>query len=63
MRARAFHILDPKGIVEMFLIFIEERGGAELIPPSFDNSEVNIFRLIVWDTFPLQSSFCLDNPY
>ncbi|XP_058184829.1 uncharacterized protein LOC131302292 [Rhododendron vialii] len=46
MRARAFHILDPKGIVEMFLIFVEERGGAELIPPSFDNSEDNMSRLM-----------------
>ncbi|KAI8534028.1 hypothetical protein RHMOL_Rhmol10G0056500 [Rhododendron molle] len=46
MRARAFHILDPKGIVEMFLIFIEERGGTELIPPSFDNSEDNMSRLM-----------------
>lgn len=26
MRVRAFHIMDPKGILEMFLIFHEERG-------------------------------------
>ncbi|KAI4352528.1 hypothetical protein L6164_006768 [Bauhinia variegata] len=26
MRARAFHILDPKGIIEMLLIFLEERS-------------------------------------
>ncbi|XP_059640990.1 uncharacterized protein LOC132283111 [Cornus florida] len=39
MRARAFHIMDPKGVLEMLLIFLEERGGAVLIPPSLDNSK------------------------
>ncbi|KAH7660734.1 Lipocalins domain-containing protein [Dioscorea alata] len=27
MRTRAFHIMDPKGVLEMLLIFLEERGG------------------------------------
>lgn len=27
MRARAFHILDPHGVLEMILIFLEERGN------------------------------------
>lgn len=26
-RARAFHIMDPKGVLEMLLIFFEERGN------------------------------------
>ncbi|XP_028096632.1 uncharacterized protein LOC114296534 isoform X2 [Camellia sinensis] len=46
MRARAFHILDPKGIVEMLLIFLEERGCGVLIPPSLDNSTDNTNRII-----------------
>ncbi|KAL6960805.1 hypothetical protein U1Q18_038568 [Sarracenia purpurea var. burkii] len=37
MRARAYHILDPKGIIEMFLIFLEERGGVVLTFPSYEN--------------------------
>lgn len=45
-RARAFHILDPKGFVEMLLIFLEERGGAEFSPPSFDNSKDSRDRLM-----------------
>ncbi|CAL5367739.1 unnamed protein product [Camellia sinensis] len=46
MRARAFHILDPKGIVEMLLIFLEERGCGVLIPPSLDNSTDNTNRIV-----------------
>lgn len=38
MRARAFHIIDPKGIIEMLLIFLEERGDGVLFPPSLDNT-------------------------
>lgn len=41
MRVRAFHIMDPKGIVEMLLIFLEERGDGVLLPPSLDNNMVN----------------------
>lgn len=40
MRVRAFHIMDPKGIPEMLLVFLEERGGRELTPPAFDKSKV-----------------------
>lgn len=40
MRARAFHIMDPKGIIEMILIFLEERGGEVLIAPSLNDSKV-----------------------
>ncbi|OIT20714.1 PREDICTED: uncharacterized protein LOC109219811 [Nicotiana attenuata] len=36
-RVRAFHIMDPKGILEMLLVFLEERGNGEVIPPSLDN--------------------------
>ncbi|KAG0474041.1 hypothetical protein HPP92_015898 [Vanilla planifolia] len=28
MRVRAFHVMDPKGILEMLLIFVEQRGDA-----------------------------------
>lgn len=28
MRARAFHIMDPKGVLDMLLIFLEQRGDA-----------------------------------
>ncbi|KAA8530402.1 hypothetical protein F0562_005111 [Nyssa sinensis] len=45
MRARAFHIMDPKGIIEMLLIFLEERGGGGVIPP-LDNSKDNANRII-----------------
>lgn len=37
MRVRAFQIMDPKGVSEMLLIFLEERGDAVLLPPSLDN--------------------------
>ncbi|GFS32463.1 glutamate NMDA receptor subunit epsilon-1, putative [Actinidia rufa] len=46
MRARAFHIMDPKGITEMLLIFLEERGGAVHIPSSFDSSKDNTNMLV-----------------
>lgn len=43
MRARAFHILDPKGILEMLLIFLEERGDGLI--PSLDDSKENRNRI------------------
>lgn len=46
MRARAFHIMDPKGIIEMILIFLEERGGEVLIAPSLDDSKDNADRIM-----------------
>lgn len=36
-RIRAFHIIDPKGIVEMLLIFLEERGSGVSTHPLLDN--------------------------
>lgn len=39
VRLRAFHIMDQRGVVQMFLIFLEERAGDPLSPPSFSNSE------------------------
>ncbi|XP_021721447.1 uncharacterized protein LOC110689004 [Chenopodium quinoa] len=38
MRARAFHIMDPKGILEMLLIFLEERGSIVDAPPSLEDN-------------------------
>ncbi|XP_061358104.1 uncharacterized protein LOC133302355 [Gastrolobium bilobum] len=36
MRARAFHILEPKGTVDMLIIFLEERSDGS--PPLLDSS-------------------------
>ncbi|CAI9109762.1 OLC1v1009657C1 [Oldenlandia corymbosa var. corymbosa] len=44
-RVRAFHILDPKGILEMLLVFLEERGGTSLVSPTFNDSQDDINRL------------------
>ncbi|XP_057768697.1 uncharacterized protein LOC130988759 isoform X2 [Salvia miltiorrhiza] len=38
-RVRAFHIMDPKGILDMLLVFLEERGSGATPHPSFDNSK------------------------
>ena len=43
LRARAFHIMDPKGMVDMLGIFLEERGNGEFFPPSIDISKVSCF--------------------
>ncbi|KAK4426234.1 hypothetical protein Salat_1391900 [Sesamum alatum] len=37
-RVRAFHIMDPQGILQMLLVFLEERGNEVTAHPSFDNS-------------------------
>ncbi|KAF9623507.1 hypothetical protein IFM89_003123 [Coptis chinensis] len=39
MRARAFHILDPRGVLEMVLIFLEERGDGLPQLPSTDSKD------------------------
>ncbi|RVW30456.1 hypothetical protein CK203_090847 [Vitis vinifera] len=39
LRARAFHIMDPKGILDMLGIFLEERGNGKSFPPSIDISK------------------------
>ncbi|KAL8172356.1 hypothetical protein V2J09_024160 [Rumex salicifolius] len=46
VRARAFHIMDPQGFVDMLLIFLEERGGSIDTPPSLETSEENTNRLL-----------------
>lgn len=43
LRARAFHIMDPKGILDMLGIFLEERGNGKSFPPSIDISKVSCF--------------------
>ncbi|XP_077223849.1 glutamate NMDA receptor subunit epsilon-1, putative (DUF3598) [Tasmannia lanceolata] len=45
MRVRAFHILDPKGILEMMLLFFEERGEGVSLAHAFDSSKGNINRI------------------
>lgn len=42
IRARAFHIMDPKGIIEMLVVFIEERGDALSFPPSLVSTRVSL---------------------
>ncbi|CAA7051867.1 unnamed protein product [Microthlaspi erraticum] len=37
-RARAFHIMDPKGVLEMFIVFLEERGAESLTHPVLETS-------------------------
>ncbi|KAJ4961823.1 hypothetical protein NE237_021733 [Protea cynaroides] len=46
MRARAFHIMDPKGVLEMLLIFIEEKGHGVTLLPSLENSKDSTNRLV-----------------
>ncbi|KAL1194439.1 hypothetical protein V5N11_010351 [Cardamine amara subsp. amara] len=38
-RARAFHIMDPKGVLEMLIVFLEEREVENLTHPFLDNSQ------------------------
>ncbi|GAB4831687.1 hypothetical protein Ancab_005700 [Ancistrocladus abbreviatus] len=46
MRARAFHIMDPKGILDMLLVFIEERGNIIDIAPSLASFEQDVNRIL-----------------
>ncbi|KAL7607509.1 hypothetical protein Lser_V15G20266 [Lactuca serriola] len=39
LRARAFHIMDPKGIVEMLILFLEQKGVGVVTPPFLDDSK------------------------
>ncbi|KAF5179616.1 putative Glutamate NMDA receptor subunit epsilon-1 [Thalictrum thalictroides] len=39
MRARAFHILDPQGVLEMLLVFLEDRGDGHPHLTSVDTKE------------------------
>ncbi|XP_074285532.1 uncharacterized protein LOC141611026 [Silene latifolia] len=45
MRARAFHIMDPKGVLDMLLVFLEERGNRSDSPPLLSDSVNGINRL------------------
>uniref|UniRef100_A0A1D1ZBD1 CD40 ligand n=1 Tax=Anthurium amnicola TaxID=1678845 RepID=A0A1D1ZBD1_9ARAE len=45
MRARAFHIMDPKGVLEMLLIFLEERGDSGSLIPSCNGLKDDTTRL------------------
>ncbi|XP_038699321.1 uncharacterized protein LOC119996673 [Tripterygium wilfordii] len=45
-RARAFHIMDPKGVLEMLLIFVEDRGDDVLLHPSLDSAMESNERII-----------------
>ncbi|KAF8105738.1 hypothetical protein N665_0157s0301 [Sinapis alba] len=38
-RARAFHIMDPKGVLEMLIVFLEERGLENPLHPVLDDSQ------------------------
>ncbi|KAI5665680.1 hypothetical protein M9H77_15533 [Catharanthus roseus] len=39
-RIRAFHVMDPQGFLDMFLVFLEERSPeSTLVPPSFDDED------------------------
>ncbi|XP_010514636.1 PREDICTED: uncharacterized protein LOC104790556 [Camelina sativa] len=44
-RARAFHIMDPKGVLEMLIVFLEERGLNNLTHPVLDNSQADADRI------------------
>ncbi|KAK9698321.1 hypothetical protein RND81_08G096000 [Saponaria officinalis] len=46
MRARAFHIMDPKGVLEMLLVFLEESGNHIHSPPSLSDSKDETNRLL-----------------
>lgn len=47
-RARAFHIMDPKGILEMLLIFLEDRGDGVLFHPSLESNSVSCMTIYEW---------------
>lgn len=40
MRARAFHILEPRGTVDMLIVFLEERSDGA--PPLLDSYRVSL---------------------
>nr|5YVF_A Chain A, BFA1 [Arabidopsis thaliana]5YVF_B Chain B, BFA1 [Arabidopsis thaliana]5YVF_C Chain C, BFA1 [Arabidopsis thaliana]5YVF_D Chain D, BFA1 [Arabidopsis thaliana] len=44
-RARAFHIMDPKGVLEMLIVFLEERGLENLAHPVLDNAQNDAERI------------------
>ncbi|XP_024016925.1 uncharacterized protein LOC21403825 isoform X2 [Morus notabilis] len=46
MRVRAFHIMDPKGVIEMLLVFLEERGEGLVSHPSLVQNADNSNRIL-----------------
>ncbi|KAJ4812541.1 hypothetical protein LUZ62_025107 [Rhynchospora pubera] len=44
-RIRAFHILDPKGVVDMLILFIEDRGNETPLIPSISDFQQSTDRL------------------
>ncbi|TXG57621.1 hypothetical protein EZV62_015450 [Acer yangbiense] len=44
-RARAFHVMDPQGILDMLLIFLEDRGDGAHFPPSLGSGSDSTDRL------------------
>ncbi|XP_076926995.1 uncharacterized protein LOC143590380 [Bidens hawaiensis] len=45
LRARAFHIMDPKGFLEMLIVFLEEKGVGIVTAPFLDESKENASRI------------------
>ncbi|KAJ0099841.1 hypothetical protein Patl1_21843 [Pistacia atlantica] len=45
-RARAFHIMDPRGNLDMFLIFLEDRDRGTFFPPSLDSDVESIDKIV-----------------
>lgn len=45
LRARAFHIMDPKGFLEMLILFLEEKGVGIVTAPFLDESKDNTSRI------------------
>lgn len=41
LRARAFHVMDPRGTIEMLLIFLEERADGKIFHPPLNSNLVN----------------------
>ncbi|XP_023553847.1 uncharacterized protein LOC111811298 [Cucurbita pepo subsp. pepo] len=41
LRARAFHVMDPRGTIEMLLIFLEERADGKNFHPPLNSNLVN----------------------
>ncbi|KAL9343635.1 hypothetical protein Peur_064066 [Populus x canadensis] len=45
-RARAFHIMDPKGILEMLLMFLDGKGNGVLFHPSHESNSDSTNRIL-----------------
>jgi len=58
-RARAFHILEPKGTVDMLILFLEERSDGP--PPVLDSSGVSLTEMCATFFYCLCVSCIFDN--